>query len=298
LLGLPSHCYSAKQSKMFGSSQGFGGETASPTAKRTRQEEKQTCVPVTVRMLQSAVADRTDESAEVLIHGSETGVLHLVGVVEAVVQQAAMLEFQLNDASGRIKVRHYTSGAGLGDSIVGVSSGQYISVIGNLRTSPAVHVSAMSFSTVKSADEISYHMIEVALATLRLRAPAVAAVGGTFSAGGLSLSVDVTPTKRLEQTSTISPMKVDAPVQLLSPESAAPPALQPAGTTDVRSSILAVLRQEHENAGEEGLALSNVLAKLVHCKVHADKVEGVLQDLVSEGEVFTTIDDEHFSLII
>jgi len=271
---------------MFGTSQAFGGEVASPPAKQARKEEKDTCMPVTVRMLQSAIADRTDESADVLINGSEAGIVHVVGVVEAVVQQTAMLEFQLNDASGRIKVRHYTSGAGLSCE---VTAGQYVSVIGNLRTSPAVHVSAMSFSVVKSADELSYHNIEVALAMLQLRAPA--APGG-FSGKGLSLSTDVTPTKRPEQANTISPMKVEAPMQILAPEATAPPVMQPAAGMDIRSSILAVLQQEQS---EQGSALSDVMAKLVHCKAPADKVQGVLKELVDQGEIYTTIDDDHYS---
>merc|ERR1711865_248250 len=90
-----------------------------------RVEEKTTCIPVTARQ---------DEGSEVLIHGSEAGVIVLVGVVEALVQQSAMVEFQLNDGSSRIKVRHY--GSGLTDNL---TPGRYVAIVGNLRTSPGAH---------------------------------------------------------------------------------------------------------------------------------------------------------------
>jgi len=277
---------------MFGASQGFSfGQTAPEApagAKRARQEEKQTCVPVTVRILQDAVAtSKASDSQEVLVHGSEAGIVHLVGVVEELVQQTAMTEFQLNDASGRIKVRHYASGAALGEGLEGLTAGRYVSVIGNLRTSPATHVSAMSFRAVTSADEVSYHMIEVALATLRLRN---STAGAAQPAG---VGVQTTPTKRVEADSTISPMKVDAPMQVAAPESMMP--ARP--TTDLRSSVLKLLREEQDNAGDTGTALANILAKLQHFQTPSGKVQQLLSELVNEGEIYTTIDDEHFSVM-
>jgi len=287
----PASILSFQTLNMFGSSQNFGQDAATPV-KAKRQEEKTTVLPVTVRTLESAVESRTDESADVLIHGSEAGMVHLVGVVEGLVQQTAMVEFQLNDASGHVKVRQYFTGDSAGKGIDGLASGRYVSVIGNLRTSPAVHVSAMNVRAVTSPDEISYHMIEVALATLRLRTPASA---GGASMSGLGLSAGVTadpgtpsPMKIVEKASTISPMKVDAPLPVALD-------MQPAASVDIRGSVLKVLEQEKESAGDQGLGLASVLAKLTHCK--ASQVKEILQGLVDEGEIFTTLDDEHYALI-
>jgi len=155
----------------------------------------------------------------------------------------------------------------------------------------------MSLREVTSADEISYHMIEVALATLRLRSPEL---GGGVSMAGLGLSAGVSsgagtpsPAKRVETGST--PMKVEAPVpsQLFTSEKPTAAVV----STDIRTSILTVLRQEQDNGSAEGLGLSNVIAKLAHCKAPAGKVQEMLQELVTEGEVFTTIDDDHFAVL-
>lgn len=274
------------QGLTFGATQ---GAAPTPAAKPTKTEEKSTCVPVTVRIIQTAAAARTDESADILIHGSEAGLVHIVGVAESVVQQAAMLEFTLNDASGRMKIRHYSSGKGLPEGTV--TSGRYVSIIGNLRTTPALHVSAMNLRAVASPDEVSYHMIEVAMATLKLRQ---AAAGDSLGAkAGLTVSADPgTPTpKKVEQGSTISPMKVDAPAEITPPESVA---VQPAAGGDLKSTILAILRKEQDAAGEEGLSLTAFIDK---CKAPASKITEVLEGLVEEGEVFTTIDEHHFAIL-
>jgi hypothetical protein len=299
----PFHCYSSLlplASKMFGSSQAFGANAAaSPEAKRPKQEEKQTVVPVTVRILEDAVAAaKVSDSDEVLIHGSEAGTVHLVGVIEALVEQTAMIEFTLNDASGRMKVRHYNSGAALAE---GLAVGRYVCVTGNLRTSPATHVSAMSLRPVSSADEVSYHMIEVALAALRLRS---SAAGGGLQLGGLSMTTGMKATgpdtpspKKVEGGNLISPMKVDAPMQVMEPESVMSSTMQSRPTTDLRTSLLTVLQEEKDKVGEEGLALAAIVAKLAHCQAPPSKVQQLLSDLVTEGEVFTTIDEEHFTTI-
>jgi len=272
---------------MFGSSQAFSSPAGAAPEKKARVEEKQTCVPVTVRIIHDATAAaKVSESPEVLIHGSEAYMVHLVGVVESFVEQTAMLEFQLNDASGRIKVRHYVSGTALGERLSGISAGRYVSVIGNLRTSPAPHISAMSLRAVSSADEVSYHMIEAALATLRLRSPA--------ASGGLALTAGVTPTKRVEGESMISPMKVDAPVQVVAPETVTSAFVQAQPSTDLRSVVLKVLREEKDKVGEKGVELAAIFAK---CQASSSKVQELMTKLVDEGEVITTIDDEHFEVI-
>ena len=102
------------------------------------------------------------------MHGAELCNFVLVGVEEGLVQLYPGLEFVVNDASGRIKVRHYGNGDA-DASIKGLVTGRYASIVGSLRMSPMLHVSALSLRLVTSADEVSYHMIEVANAALKLQ---------------------------------------------------------------------------------------------------------------------------------
>jgi hypothetical protein len=286
---------------MFGSSQafGYGGEAAAPTQapKAARQEDKQTCIPVTVRILQDAVA-RHAESQEVLIHGVEASIVHLVGVVEALVQQSAVLEFQINDGSGRMKVRYYGSGSGSIEGLPGLANGRYVSIVGNLRTSPAAHVSAMSLQASVTADEVSYHMIEVAHAALRLRNPSKAAGLRV----GLAVTDPITPAKGLGlglTGSALSPAKDEAPPvppaesQTLS---MAPVAAQTPVKADLRSVVIDMLTKGKETVGEEGMTIASLLKTLTPGQAPTDKVKDVLSQLLEEGEVYTTIDDDHFAI--
>jgi len=274
---------------MFGASQSFGyTQDAAPTQqapKAARQEDKQTCVPVTVRILQDAVA-RHAETNEVLIHGTEAANVHVVGVVENLVQQSAMLEFTVNDASGRMKVRYYGAGA---EGFAGLANGRYISIIGALRTSPTAHISAMNLQAVTAADDVSYHMIEVAHAALRLKNPTKAAPKG--------FTAESTPAKGLGLTlssNTLSPAKVEAPVSF----GQAPVSMHTPPKADLRSSVVDVMNAVKESAAsEEGITISAIIGRLAGRDAPSDKVRSIMMALVDEGEVFNTIDDDHFAMI-
>merc|ERR1719336_3828 len=94
--------------------------------------------------------------------------LILIGVVESLLRQGSSLEFTVNDATGRMKARHFVTEPALKgfDDIV---PGRYVSMYGNVRTAPIVHFAVAGLRVVRSADEISYHMIECAHAATKLR---------------------------------------------------------------------------------------------------------------------------------
>lgn len=277
---------------MFGSSQslgmgaGFGAtqgmSQAQSPEKKARQEDKQTCTPATVRLLLEAeTAAEHDGRKEIELHGTEVSNLILVGVVEGLLRQAAVLEFTLNDGSGRMKVRHYKSDSGAQSGNECIANGHYVSVVGSLRTSPAVHVSALSLRQVTSADEVSYHMIDVAHTALQMR-----------RTSGPGMQKAVAPM----QVSAPQPVQQPAPAPAVAPAAAAPaPASAPVvKTADVRTSVLEVLRSEGDNR-PEGVPIAVMLE---HLKTFpAAGVRSALEELVSDGEAYTTIDENHFSLI-
>lgn len=279
---------------MFGSMSGYGDASTQEAPKKARQEENATCMPVTVRVLQDAIA-RHKDSQEVLIHGKEVAYVQLVGTVEQLKNQSATCEFVINDASGRMNVRYYGTGSGAMEAIKGVAPGRYVSIVGNLRTSPSPHISAMTVQAVASADEISYHMIAVAHAALRLKNP-------TKSAGlsiGATVTDPTTPAKLSQglafggagtANTLSSPVKAEGPVAVQAMQT--PPAKQP---QDLRTSVVEILRQVQEQGSAEGVDVSMLLGRIAGAS--SEKVKDVLNTLVDEGEAFTTIDDDHFSMI-
>merc|ERR1712110_1067990 len=90
-----------------------------------------------------------------------------VGAVENMAQQAACTEFHLNDGTGRIRAKYFASGSE--NVFSGLAPGQYVSLAAQLRTTPEPHLSVTAARAVRTADEISYHMIECAHSMLKLQ---------------------------------------------------------------------------------------------------------------------------------
>merc|ERR1719373_859798 len=117
--------------------------------------------------MEVAVAKRLDAGEEISFYGCEPGALILVAVVESVVRQSTGLEMTLNDATGRIKARYFVTDAQPGE-LEQITPGTYVSVFGGVRSAPTTHLAINGLRRVESADEVSYHMIEVAHAMLSL----------------------------------------------------------------------------------------------------------------------------------
>lgn len=251
---------------------GMSATQGSPS-KPARVEDKQNCIPVSVRCVLDAAAELgSDAKGDLRIHGSEVAVVVLVGMVEGLVKQTSSLEFTMNDATGRIKVKYYMAESA---GVEKLENGAYVSIVGNVRTSPAVHVSVLSLRAVQSANEVSYHMIEAAYANVKLsQKPAEPAPTST--------AMDFpTPSKEFS-----SPAAQQSPAQ--------PPAQQVKPVGDVNSQILEVLRRDGEGL-EEGVEKSVLLKKLD--TLTADSITAALDKLVDAGEVFRTIDDDHFACV-
>merc|ERR1712194_306281 len=163
-----------------------------------------------------------------------------------------------------------------------IDAGCYVHIFGNVRTSPSPHFAATGIRRVQSADEISYHMIETAHAALKIkrgfREPATPSPKKVASAP--LMETPVGPTK-----SVIAPASNVA---------SAPPTKQKLTGEALRSAILTVLKNETDSH-PEGSALGSVLTQMLPSV--GDEVKQALEKLVDDGEIFTTIDDEHFSCV-
>merc|ERR1719409_1875415 len=126
-------------------------------------------------------------------------------------------------------------------------------------------------------------MIEVAYAALRLRNPT-----------SVSMADAITPPKQAMGMGLGTPAKVDAaaPATL-----AQPAAVQAPLKTDLRGAVVDALRQVQDTHGQEGIGISALIARLASAEASSEKVKAVLSQLVDEGDVFTTIDDDHFAIL-
>jgi hypothetical protein len=233
------------------------------------------------------------ESGELRIHGEEPSMVLLVGQIESLVKQAASLEFVLNDSTGRVKARHFFPNQEARPEFDKLESGSYVSVVANVRTAPTVHLGVQFMTVVQSADEVSYHMIEAAHAAVKLQQtskdPSTPAakrpVASPMTAGsqGPTFSPDVamSPAKEVKETVNTAP----------APMSVASAKVKLAGE-ELKNAIIELLRKEGPAAGDSGVGLTQVDAGLEATPL-AD-IKGCLANLLDEGDVYTTIDDDHF----
>eukprot|EP00747_Dinoflagellata_sp_TGD_P161878 gnl/TRDRNA2_/TRDRNA2_178865_c0_seq1.p1 gnl/TRDRNA2_/TRDRNA2_178865_c0~~gnl/TRDRNA2_/TRDRNA2_178865_c0_seq1.p1 ORF type:complete len:299 (-),score=66.92 gnl/TRDRNA2_/TRDRNA2_178865_c0_seq1:100-942(-) len=266
--------------------------TSQPGApdKRARQEEKQTCMPVTVRILETAL-DHKAGGEEIRIHGQEAGQLILVGAVESLVRQAASLEFTLNDATGRIRTRYFMQGSADDADLERLVVGEYVHVVGTLRTAPTTHIGVLWLRKVDGADAVSYHMIEAAYAAHKIQK-------GSF---GSTMTQDPQTPAHKASFEKVSPEKQSMPVPIEdlgstntfapAPTAVAPKALLHGDA--LRQAVIEFLRQEGDEVVGVGFAALSRHLQSVSTK----DLRGCIEKLIQEGEIFSTIDDDHFNLM-
>jgi len=279
---------------MFGSSQNFARSglsvidsyapsQATQEAKRPRQEEKQSCLPVTIRAIETALS--TAEGDDLRFYGTQPHQLVVVGCVEEMEKQSTSVQLKLNDGTGKIIVRHYLSGDDQSEkALEDVQPGRYVAAVGNVRTAPSHHLALICLRTVASPDEISYHFIEAAHAALRLQR------GIPVEKAAMT-----PPSKPMDVTMAQAGNSSAVESFTTPPKMPALPVSEPALESSLRTAVLnALVRTGAELA--EGVKY-DVLAQAIGTSVSKEAVLTTAKELVEEGLAFETIDDEHFQAL-
>merc|ERR1719401_1205446 len=229
------------------------------------------------------------DSGGIKFYDTEQSMLILVGVIESLVRQPTSLEFSVNDATGRIKARFYMSNRQASELEM-LGPGSHVSVFGNVRTAPEKHLAVTGMRLVESADEVSFHMIEAALTAVKLQKaqgiqkPTLAAE--TLTAPPMRSSVELSPPKQAP-----TPLERIPQLEIMAPAKPVPAAL---GGRALRDAVVAFLRREGEKR-PEGVARCDVCDQVK--PTPAFDVNKTLEQLTGDGDVYTTIDDDHFQCI-
>mmetsp|Transcript_75495 Transcript_75495/g.196831 ORF Transcript_75495/g.196831 Transcript_75495/m.196831 type:complete len:287 (+) Transcript_75495:104-964(+) len=283
--------------QFFTSSQNGSITAPGPGGDRTRPrgEEKQTSLPVTIRSIENALQA---EGEEVSFFGSQPELLILVAAIESVQKHPNNLDLVVSDATGRLRVRQFLSGDADDAQHEGVQAGRYVHMFGQVRAKPEPHFVAQGIRPVKTADEVSYHTIEAAHAALKLqRGPAAAAA----PAQATPVKAQAPPGTELQApalTPPKEPVAAGVPAAgLLSAAAASPPATvaHVLSGASLRAAMMEFLTKTAESNGDVGCSRSDVC---VHFKTSSEvEVNGLLAEMVADGDAFTTIDDNHFTAV-
>merc|ERR1719356_2016333 len=213
--------------------------------------------------------------------------LLLVGQVEVISTTSGSLQFTLNDSTGRVQARYYSDA-----EMESIEAGKYVAVAGQVRTAPAMHISVTAMRLVQSADEISYHMIEAACAALKLQR------------GRFEPSTPMPKRQPAELSSQVSPPKDSAYGAAAPPPTAAvasTPSMPAAtsvkpqlGGAELRSAIASFVLKRGEGS-EEGVSIATICGQFLPASEMS--VRTTLEQLITDGELFNTIDDDHFQAL-
>lgn len=275
--------FSGQGSQTFTMNDAPGNRGSQPQEKKAQEgmpEDNQACLPVTVRSIEVAKIQRTDAD-DLCFFGTSPAVLIVVGIAESVVLQPTNLELQVNDGTGRIKARLYLTELGQREKLKDIVPGRYVSMFGGVRTAPEFHFAAMGIRVVTESDEISYHAIEAAHAALKLLKVHQRALEPT------------TPNPKAQsagQGDNVSPPK--APLEAGAAPSPGP--AKPLSGAGLKSAIQHFLQRSAEG-NPEGAHFGKVAEHVSPTPLA--EVQAALRQLVVDGEIFNTVDDDHFSCV-
>ncbi|KAJ2808701.1 Replication factor A protein 2 [Coemansia furcata] len=276
--------YGGGDNKSSGGGGWMNTSTGGDDDNKTRGGYKnQTLRPVTIKQLLEVPTSTGD--APIVIDGGEVKNITFVGVVRSVLQQPINVIYSIEDGTGKIDVRVWTSGGGdqgeMGDD-QGVSNqmadpnitvGKYVCVYGELRFfNGKRNVSSHKVRLVTDHNEIAYHGMEAIYAHMTktrgpppaLRQQAAGAQGGQAAGGSLYSSGAQGGYGGMSGNNQ--------------------------GFTPIQAAILDVIKVSPPDS--EGLEISVIQQRLTG-RFQSNQIMDTVEWLIAEGHLYNTIDDNH-----
>jgi hypothetical protein len=129
-----------------------------------------------------------------------------------------------------------------------VENGVYVSIVGIAKVKPTAHVSVLTMRPVQSPDEISYHEIHVAYASLKSKKKPTMSGESAFSKVVSSPPRTETPVETV-----VTPMRRNEPMSVTPPKHEGP----------LRERITKFLAEPQHQQDPSGVSMSKLCASLV-----------------------------------
>ena len=257
----------------------------------------QRILPVTIRSVENALELRADAtSMPSFFNAIEPSSLQVVAIVESVTSMHVSIELLLNDSTGRIQCRYYVTASQSVD-LSGVQIGRYIQVVGMVRLTPVIHLSASHIHLVQSADQVSYHRIECAHAALQLLSVGRGRIGAprTTIQSSTTSRVLSAPFSAENAMQVVQECQVERRHQAVwspLPEAHAMPVIK-----SYDESLEAVVIEEFRKHRDTGVSIERILEAMDRAGAIStmSHLRLRLEDMVANGVVYNTIDVDHFA---
>ena len=265
----------------------FGGDAAgggfmqqpmavdnSPGEGKPKEKNRQSLIPTTIKQLKNAPSSASGENGYTL-DGRDLHQVTFVGIIVSADEQSTNLMYTVDDGTDQIMVKMWVDADAddaLAERRAGWKEGVLVRVIGQLRSfNNQKNVVAYSINPIADFNEYTFHFLEVVHTHLRHTkgpppAPAGAAPMAPIQGGAAGYA---------------------APAQQQTGYGAAPAA------SDMSTLILSFFQSKGEDS-EQGSTVREAADALAANGATLDQVRGVVETLVADGHLYSTIDDDHF----
>ncbi|TKY85714.1 hypothetical protein EX895_005254 [Sporisorium graminicola] len=249
-----------------------GSQTDSPSGKRAGNN---TLRPVTIRQILNAEQPHPD--AEFTLDGAELGQLTFVAVVRNISRNATNVAYSVEDGTGQIEVRQWLDSSGDDTSKASdIRQNVYVRVLGTLKSfQNRRSISAGHMRPVIDYNEVMFHRLEAVHSHLQLtRGPKASQANG----GGAAAQGADRPQAQTSDINAYSGSNKQTVLDLYS-------SLDP-----LPRQIMGIVTSEAENHSD-GVHV-NLIARMLK-GVDVSDVKVAVEELSSEGYLYTAADDDH-----
>jgi replication factor A2 len=226
-----------------------------------------TMKPLTVKMLKRAVDARQSVDDMIVVNGAPVQNLTVVGKIVGVEKKSSVVVYKVDDSTGTCDVKVWIDQDG-DEAVEPIEVGAYVRVYGSLKTLANEHMIAahtqQAVRKITDHNEVTFHMLEVVYASGHAEK--------NKTSGG------------------VAPMNAYT-VPREAPNVAAHGDV---GSEDIQVSVMGVLKQFADS--EQGMTVADIMEKQ-NGKFTAEAIKSALEDMSNGGEVFTTIDEDHYQAV-
>jgi len=275
----------------FGGAQGGGGgfmqepqiDNSAPDGKPKGNKDRQSLIPVTIKQLKNAPAMTNGEQGFTL-DGRDLYQVTAVGLITQADEQATNLQYTIDDGTDMIMVKMWVDADAddqFAEKRAQWKEGVIVRVIGTLRSfNNTKSIVAYSIQPITDKNEYTFHFIEVVHTHLRHTKgppPAAAAPTGFAAPGGYAAGSPAGGMGMAASSGGPAPMQVQ----------------QAAPKHSINDLVLKFFQHKGES-NDAGATIADAAGALASNGLSPDTVRTTVNELVDEGHLYSTIDDDHF----
>ncbi|KAK8858736.1 hypothetical protein IAR55_002965 [Kwoniella newhampshirensis] len=246
----------------------YGSQDSPGGGKKGGKGGNQTIRPVTIKQVLSA--EQVHPDADFTIDGVDVAQILLVGSVRNSSASATNVSYEIGDGTGYIDVRLWLDSADdEAGKAKGVEQDHYVGIMGSIKMFGGKrHVSATHIRPISDHNEVYHHMLKSLYVSLTLRGGSVGAGGGGAAPGAVQndYNAGVQSAGGMESTYASLP-----PLQRK------------------------IMEYVSTDETEDGMHVSLVSRQVGNAK--SEDVMEAIEYLMSEGMLFSTIDDLHVKAV-